>query len=79
MQNVLKSKIWIQDLKLFLIFPTKSYVLDHSESIAMHIEKLWFELNYGSEFKVPQKFSPDNSLYRTKIVILFLFQEALWL
>ena len=43
MQNVLKRKImyWERFQVILEIFPSKSYVLDHSESIDMHIEKLF--------------------------------------
>ena len=36
-------KIWIwKGLSYFHFFPSKAYVLDHSETIDMHIEK-WYE------------------------------------
>ena len=39
----MKICVW-KDLELFcLFFPTKSYGLEHSESIDMHIEKLFFK------------------------------------
>ena len=43
MQNVLKSKnmyVFERILSYFALFSTKLYVLDYSESIDMHIEKL---------------------------------------
>ena len=43
MQNVLKSKnmyVFERILSYFALFSSKLYVLDYSESIDMHIEKL---------------------------------------
>ena len=46
MQNVLKREYMCLEgsrVILFVFFPTKSYGLEHSESIDMHIEKLFFK------------------------------------